>query len=469
MVSQAFHYISCSSVLKTVKELGYGLLICSGKTTITGIITALGRQFEDWTAYYRVFSKARINMDATFEYVFSEATKLAKNKEHVILHLDDSLVTKSGKKIPGAKWRRDPLGPPFHTNFIWGQRFLKLSVSVPSQEGIGPSRSVPVRFTHCPSADKPNKKANAEQINQYKEQLKQKNLNQYALKEICHIRNMMDQTGKKDQKLVLSVDGSFTNGKILKGLPEKVSLVGRIRKDAKFNKPAVHQPGTGRRRIYGEDLPTPEEIRQSDEYPWQIVKAWAAGKIHDFRIKVVDDVMWRKAGKDFLMRLIIISPLGYRLTKNSRMLYRRPAYLLCTDPKLDIQDSLQYYLWRWQIEVNIEECKGAMGVGKAQVRHINSVELVPAFIVAIYSLLLLSYLKCQHQADYELMPRPKWYPYKKGKRITTGDLIKCFRAQMYCKAMGMSYTHFLNLYKSTRSPKNMIPPNNSTPYPAKAS
>ena len=34
-------------------------------------------------------------------------------------------------------------------------------------------------------------------------------------------------------------------------------------------------------------LPTPEETRQSEQYPYQKVTAWAAGKTHEFNIKVV--------------------------------------------------------------------------------------------------------------------------------------------------------------------------------------
>jgi hypothetical protein len=41
--------------------------------------------------------------------------------------------------------------------------------------------------------------------------------------------------------------------------------------------------------------------------------------------------------------LVVIAPLGYRLRKGHRMLYRKPAYLLCTDPDLDLALLLQAY------------------------------------------------------------------------------------------------------------------------------
>lgn len=47
------------------------------------------------------------------------------------------------------------------------------------------------------------------------------------------------------------------------------------------------------------------------------------------------------------------------------MLYRQPAFLVCTDPQMTLEDLLQDYLWRWDIEVNFRDEKTIMGVGQA--------------------------------------------------------------------------------------------------------
>lgn len=448
-----FSHLTCPSLLNKIRELSYGLLRCEGKSTITAMLTEIGKQFRDWTSSYRIFSKNRVDMKSVFQNIFMEAVQLCKREDYVVVHLDDTVIKKTGKKIPGTSWKRDPLGPPFHTNFIWAQRYMELSVSVSEQQTIGPARSIPIQFIHCPSAQKPKYNATAEQRQEYKEQLKQMNLNVYGNEAVKQVKTMMDECGMENKKMILAVDGSYTNGTFIKNLPSNVAFIGRIRKDAKLYLPPEQQPHTGRKKIYGQELPTPEQIRQSDEYPWECVQAWAAGKVHDFNIKVVENVMWRKTGKDTRFRLIIIRPLKYKLTKNSRALYRSPTYLICRDPMISIQDFLQSYLWRWQIEVNIEE-KKKMGIGQAQVRNANSVELVPAFITAVYSLLHLAYLKCKESAMGELMPRPKWYPIQKSQRITTGDILKCARTQIYCKGIGISFSHFMNLTSKSRSTRN---------------
>ncbi|MDZ7763519.1 MAG: hypothetical protein U5K00_03715 [Melioribacteraceae bacterium] len=90
------------------------------KHTLSGMITSSGQQFVDWSSAYRLFQGSRINID----YLFSVLRKsLLKQKfyvddKNIYSHMDDTILKKTGKKIVGTSWRRDPLGPPFHTNFI---------------------------------------------------------------------------------------------------------------------------------------------------------------------------------------------------------------------------------------------------------------------------------------------------------------------------------------------------------------
>jgi hypothetical protein len=55
----------------------------------------------------------------------------------IVAHMDDTILKKSGRDVPGAGWRRDPLRPPFQTNFIWGQRFLQISIDLPINNQTG--------------------------------------------------------------------------------------------------------------------------------------------------------------------------------------------------------------------------------------------------------------------------------------------------------------------------------------------
>jgi len=422
-------------------------------------LTSSGQQFIDWSAAYRAFSQERIDVEKLFNVSQKEVLNELNPNQLLVAHMDDTILKKTGKKVFGVSWRRDPLGPPFQTNFILGQRFLQISMALPSQDGNAQSRAIPVDFHHCPTANKPNKKANESEIKQYKEAQKQLNLSIQGVERIKKLRESLDQNGANGKELYLSVDGSYTNNNILKNLPAGVTLIGRIRKDTRLHEVPGPSENMGRKKVYGDQIPTPEEIRKSDDFQWQKVNGWAAGRNHVFNVKVVKDLRWEKAGGKHTLQLIIIRPLHYRLTKKSRLLYRNPAYLICTDSNLDIGKLLQAYIWRWEIEVNFRDEKSIFGSGKAQVRNEKSVSNVPAFITAVYSYLLLAAHKTYRKPDRSnLIPRPIWYRTKNQQRLTTGEILNLLRSQLWARTLGCdSFGGFVKRETETRNRKNYAP------------
>jgi hypothetical protein len=238
------------------------------------------------------------------------------------------------------------------------------------------------------------------------------------------------------------MDGGYTNKTVFRALAGDMVLIGRIRKDAHlYQKPDAQGPHRGRKRYYGADAPTPEQIRQDDRVAWQHIDAFAAGKMHTFDVKVVDGLRWKGSG-DKDVRLVVIRPLAYRLTKNSKLLYRQAAYLICTDKDLGLERIVQSYVWRWEIECNFRDEKTILGVGQAQVRAEKSVESLPALQVAAYSYLLLAAFNTGCKAMD--MPRPKWHPSKPTDRASTQQLIGMFRTQLWGIAVRTNKRQFVN-------------------------
>jgi len=359
--------------------------------------------------------------------------------------MDDTLLRKTGKKVSGAKWLRDPLSPPFQTNLVWGQRFLQICLSQFDKMGTVPCKTIPVDMVHCPAPLKPSKQATQKQLEEYKECKKNLKMSMVGVKKVNQLRHDLTQDGYSDKTLIVSVDGSYTNQTVLKNLCKGVTIIGRIRKDCKLNGLPREIASTGRKCIYGDALPTPEQIRMSNDYEWQSINGYAAGKVHSFKVKTIEKVRWRKAGKKNL-RLIIIKPVGYRLRKKSDVLRRDPIYLICTDTDLQLEKLLQAYLWRWGIEVNFREQKTTLGCGQAQVRKEVACEKVPTFHTGIYALLLLAGIKSKAIK----LPRPKWYPIKK-EIATTGDIINNYRASNWAEKMKISFDDFVNIEINQRS------------------
>lgn len=409
---------------------------------MTGLLSTSGSQFEDWTAAYRLFSETRLDPAALFSGIRAACLEQIPADAPLCLSIDDALLPKTGPKIPGVGWRRDPQGPPFQTNLIRAQRVLQLSAVVPLAGSVA-VRGVPVDFRHVPTPPKLAAGASAAQTQEHGKVRNQYNLSTRATEEL---RALQPSFGGRTP-IVLS-DARFTTKRFLAGLPAGVSLIGRVRKDARLFYPPTTQPARGRKRVYGDPCPTPEQVRKDEEhFPWHTVRIHAAGADHDCRIKVVEGVLWVPGGPK-LLRLIVIAPLAYRPRQGAKLLYRDPAYLLCTHPTLSPQQIVQFYFWRWDIEVNFRDEKTLLGVGQAQVWNEQSCQTVPAFQVAAYSLLLLAATQINHA---DLLPPPKWRARQLPERISAQRLIQNLRYEVWGRGLGL--TNFSGFSSSVPSPQ----------------
>ncbi len=396
------------------------------------MIQASGRSDYDWSADYRLFSCAKWEATEVFRCLMQPVVDLLpREAQLVVASLDDTNIRKSGIRIPGVAYRRDPMSPPFQANLIRAQRFVQASLAVPFRTGPSPARAIPLAFNHAPSAGKLAKNASDQQKAAHREREKAQSLSRYGSKAITQLRDDLNVSSRAGSDLLMAVDGSYTNRLVLRSLPEKTHVIGRIRKDAVLHElPEQRQGQRGRPRRYGRRTATPEQIRQDDSIAWTSVRVFAAGREHDCDIKEVRPLLWRTTGCDLPLRLIVIRPLAYRRSKDAKLLYRQPAYLITTDLETPSDTLVQAYFWRWDIEVNHRDEKQLIGVGQAQVRSPRAAERAPAFAVACYSMLLIAAARAYGLAATDpLEPRPKWLERSAAKqtRLSTQQLLSKFR------------------------------------------
>ena len=397
-------------------------LISFGRHTVTGMLSAAGRHDADWSAAYRLFERRRVNIGAMFETPLKEVIDSLSPESPVVGAIDDTQLRKTGKRVYGTAWKRDPLGPKFNTNFVWAQRWLQISIALP--EANGRCRAIPVDFHHCPSARKPGRKAESGEIAEYRKQRKAMAMPLQAVARLGKLRGLVPA----ERRLIISGDGAYTNRTVCRGLPPNTVFLGRIRKDARLFAPPDETMARGRRRIYGQTLPTPEEIRQDEQTGWREVNAATGDKTHVFKIKTMNMVRSKIAGEKDL-KLIIVQPLRYRLSAKSKLLYRDPAYIISTDPELDDEKILQWYLWRWEIELNFRDEKSIFGIDESMVRTKNAVETLSPFIVSSYAMLLLAGRKTIGEDKTKLLV-PKWRRPNSISRPSTNHYLSRMRQEM---------------------------------------
>jgi hypothetical protein len=424
------------------KRLALAYLLCLGRHTVTGMLTASGQQFRDWSANYRVFEQERIDVTALFSAVIAGTLETLPKGAPLVGAIDDTLVRKKGRRIAGTSWRRDPLGPKFTPNFIWASRFLQLSLAMPEKaKGPSAARMIPVDLRHCPSPRKPGKRGTEEQWAEWKEASQRARISAEGARRMQALRDDLDCKGLRERPLIMTADATFTCREVFKSLPERTHLIGRIRKDARLYKlptPEQENHGRGRKRAYGDRLPTPEELRKDESIAWIPVRAHAAGQEHEFNVKEITPCRWKHAGGERTLRLIIIRPPGYRLSKRAAKNYRAPAYLITTDMTMTLEELLQVYIWRWEIEVNFRDEKTLLGLGEAQVRTQRSIETLTPFLAAVYAMLLLALEQAGGQA--RTLPPPKWqrpHPVK-HERTSTGQAVRELRAEIWSDGIGLA-------------------------------
>lgn len=428
-------------------------LVCLGRHTLTALLTTNGQLQSDWSADYRLYSCNRIDAAELFAQVRRGAQQSLAQEEALTVAMDDSILRKSGRHIPGVGYRRDPLSPPFHVNFVRGMRFVQLSALTRQQDGF--CRMIPIDFQQAPLPARPARNAALERQQQYKVALAAANINCLGLERVRALRQQLDQDSELSapRHLRLAVDGRFTNAKLLKNLPANTTLIGRIRRDAKLFFLPQGQAPTGRKRLYGQAAPTPEELLSDSRVEFQLVQAQLGARSCQFRVKVLRPLRALQAGGQKDLQLLVIAPLGYRLRKGSKLLYRQPAFLICTDPTISIQALLQSYLWRWDIEVNFRDQKTLLGIGEAQLRNAQSVQSQPAVAVAAYGLLLLA----AAQANLQALSQPKWRTDSQPKRLSTASLINLLRHELWNASIKRSFSHFSSDPTHDQKPQKLQP------------
>ena len=407
-------------------EQALGSLLALGRRTLSRTLWALGRQDQDWSADYKLHSRANWRTQDLFQPILELGSRFCDDSLLVVA-MDDTRIRKTGRKILTAFYQRDPLSPKFRFNLLWGLRFLHFSLLVPLYRTGAevPPRSLPVRFLEVPAIKKPSRKASANEVEAYRQAVKENNLSRRSVDLLKDLRLSADAAGLNSRTILAVGDSGFCNRTLLRQPLDRIDILSRTRRDCRLCLAA--EPGG--RRFYSTEPFTPDQIRQRESVAWQRTPIFHGGQWRNVRYKEITSVYWRSAGGRRPLRLIVVAPVPYESGKGSRMYYRDPAFLLTTDLLRPVAVLLQAYFDRWQIEVNHREIKDTLGIGQAQLRHPNSVPRQPAMSVAVYSALLLAGIQVFGDTRSKAFSAlPKWR--RNARRPSCLDLVTLLRQEV---------------------------------------
>jgi len=412
-------------------------LLGAQRHTVTGLLSALGRQQEDWSQAYRLY-RQHLDAEALFLPILDGVLEWIAPNAPLVVAIDDSYLKKTGRQVAGAGWYRDPLGPPFHVNLLYAQRFIQISAAVPDPTNPKRSRMIPIAVRLIPKLPKPAKQASPEVWQCYEHLKAQNSPGVHALQLLRLVREHLAASGQADRSLWVCGDGDYSNSTLLTQLPPRTVYIGRTRNDINLQglPPCPPRRRVGRPRAYGGKLATPRQLYQDHAIPWMTAEIVNGHAITHVRYKQLTPVKWHAAGEKANVQIVVIAPLRYRKRQHGPWSYTQPAYLMSTQDNLPVGELIQAYFWRWGIEVNFKEEKQIFGAGQAQVRTAPSVATAPAVAIASYAALLLGGLRVYgFHAHPSAHSPPKWYPRKSSPRVTCSAFINQVRQDLVLHAV----------------------------------
>lgn len=426
-----------------MREMAVSSIVADSPKTLTSLIEFNRKHGDpnlphgDWSSSYRAMSMGKWNMQDVSRLLLGMAVEFVADDEPIMILVDDTLLRKTGRRIPNCAYARYPLSPPFQVNLTWGQRVLCVSMLARSS-ATSAYRSIPIFFQLTPTVKIPSKASPAERETLMEVRKKNK-MSVVGRALVDEIRLLLDTMGLKNKKLVVCGDGSFANRAFMAEPPHDTAFVCRCRNDLRLFRPLSEIEKKGK-RLYGERLQTPAEFATDARRPLNSLECGVLHQHATVSYKSMGNIRWPTVLKNQPCSVCVIKGQHYR--KYGKRHYTEPAFLVITGDVAFLKDNafdrnavslttlIEAYLLRWEIEVGFRDQKNGLGIGKAQVWHEQSVRRTPAFMSACYAMLLMSSMKVfDDKRTEDFRKLPKWRRIA-PQRPSIRDLVELLRREI---------------------------------------
>lgn len=404
-------------VFRRIVGLVMAELFNFGRHTITQLLMTLGLVADDWSGWYRLFSKKRFAEEKIARIMLKEVLEEVEEEETLVVGVDGFPVPRCSLKMPGTGWMRGLQTARFKPGIQRGQRFVEGSWLTPMEEGY--SRAVPLRclpaFTRkavpCKEAE-PCSEVSA------------------ALKILRWIQEVMKEAGRQKQQLLALLDGAFDRIEFWKGLPEgAVAVVRTARNRALYYLPGEDAHGN---RRYGKKLPPPHTYLRKRK-GFKHITVVVRGKKRKMRYRLIGPVV-REGLPSVPLFLLVIG--GGKRPPGSRRKSYQPCFFLISAVLVDGVYTLPLpielllaWLWqRWELEVAHRAMKSALGLGEKQCWNDFATVASVQWSVWVYQLMVLAGIRTWGSVGG---PQPPGLWRARSHRWSFNTLYRYFRAELW--------------------------------------
>ena len=382
--------------------LVHGFVGRIGEHTITGVWQAarLGGVFHHSRAH-DFFARRRWSPDRLglwlCEFV---VTCFIGGEEAIGIAVDDTLFTRTGRKVFGASWMFEQTPPKGRTTpkFGYGNSFVCLGILVRLRDS---QRTVclPLLFRLWRAGEGAPTKV-----------------------DLAHELIGLVAARFARRRIELVADSYYATRK-LATLPENVTACVSVRSNSAFwappPKPSRRYRGRPRKR--GQRIGSVRELVAAPQTRWRELRLLHNGQeqlseIHSF------DGVWFKVLNDQAVRVVIL--------RHPQREDRPILAVLCTNHSLTPAEIVSRYADRWAIETAFAEAKGQLGVGEARNRVQPAVERTVPFGFLCRAIVIVWYT-LHGNAQEDLDRRLKIAPWYRQKRLPAfADMLLALRREL---------------------------------------
>ena len=382
---------------RTFQALVVGFVLQTQTRTVCGMLVG-ARLAGVWhhCRAHRFFSRARWSADELGRRIADViVARLLAPGAPVVLVIDDTLLHRLGRRVHGAHWHHDATANAAREVSAWGNNwvlvgivvrlgFLDRPICLPVALALWQPKRAHIRDS-TPDPERPSKPRLA--------------------------RAIVDTIAARypDRTVHAVADAGYASG-AWRGLPARVTMTFRVRKDAALYAPTPPKTGRrGRPAKKGERLPTIAQIA-AERAGWTQTTARRYAKTGP--LHVCDrPCQWYEALNDTPCRLILVADPDDPA--------RAQLALLSTDRRSTPAQIVERYADRWSIEVCVQDAKHVFGVGEARNRVQAAVERTAPFGFLTMTLTILWYALHGHHPDIvaEHRARAPWYLSKTNPSV----------------------------------------------------
>ena len=402
----------------------FGEIFSFARHTVTQGLLALGINDGDWSAWYRLFSRARFDEEKLNDCLLRETLEHVPVSEPYVTVIDSTSFHRSSLKMPGTSWLADRRFAAWRPGLHRAQRFLHGAWLTPIEAGF--SRAVPLRMLPAfppkavPSEAPPRREWEA------------------GVLFLVWLRASLDAAGRCTQQILALADGSFDVLEFWRSLPARTILLVRTARNRRLYwlpQPDPH-PGPGRPPSYGDLAPHPADWLHAGLRKWPQQQILVRGKWVQMRYQILGPFV-REGLPEQPVFLIVVKGM-HRLVGKKKLHYKHkgPSFFLVSAIQqagrwqLPLPDTtLLTWLWqRWEIEVAHREMKSGLGVGEKQCWNPRSAIVAVQWGAWVYAILLLAGYRTWGLCSGPPTPA-RWWPGAKRWSLTT--LWRSYRSALW--------------------------------------